>query len=313
MSLRIVFMGTPSFAVKALSALVKSSHQVVAVVTSQDKPAGRGKQLRSSAVKQYAQSEHLPLLQPNNLKDLAFVEALKALKADVFIVVAFRMLPKVVWRIPSKGTFNLHASLLPNLRGAAPINWAIINGIKTSGVTTFMIDEDIDTGHLLLQKKYTLKEDETAGSLHDELADLGSELIVETLFAIENEIVPIPQTLSGNELSAPKLTRLNTRIDWNQPMDSIEAFIRGLCPYPSAWTEIHEDNKHNMLKIFQIKTEQKKHNLPPSQLLIDANRLIVVHPEGFIHLLDVQLPNKRRMLARDLLNGWRCSSHAKVK
>lgn len=313
MGLKIVFMGTPDFAVKSLSAIIGSVHQVVAVVTSPDKPAGRGKQLRTSAIKQYAQANNLSILQPANLKDETFVETLKNLKADLFIVVAFRMLPKVVWSIPPKGTFNLHASLLPNYRGAAPINWAIIKNEKTTGVSTFLIDEAIDTGQILLQQEYPLSMGETAGSLHDKLADLGSKLIIETVNAIENGITPIPQRLTGKENAAPKLNQSNTRIDWDQSLAAIDAFVRGLSPYPSAWTEIHEENKITRLKIFRVEIEAIKHTFPPHQLVVDKQQFLITHPEGFIHLMEVQLPNKRRMRVHDLRNGWQCSPQAKVK
>lgn len=314
MGLKIVFMGTPDFAVKSLSAVAASSqHEIVAVVTAPDKPAGRGKQLRFSAVKQYALDHHLPLLQPANLKQENFVAELKQLQADLFIVVAFRMLPKVVWKIPPKGTFNLHASLLPNYRGAAPIHWAVIKNEKTTGVTTFFIDEKIDTGKIILQQSYALTKHETAGSLHDQLAQLGSQLVIETLTAIEGGITPRRQQLTGDEKKAPKLTRENTRINWDQPLDAIDAFVRGLSPYPTAWTEIDADGKKIPFKIYTLKIEPKKHAYPPYRLLVDKNQFLITHPDGYIHLLEGQLPNKRRMLAHDLRNGWRYSGHIRVK
>ena len=235
--MRIVFMGTPQFAVYALHALNESEHDVVGVVTSDDKPAGRGKQLRKSAVKEYAVAEKLHLLQPENLKDSAFTKELEFLNADVFIIVAFRMLPKTVWSIPLKGTFNLHASLLPNYRGAAPINWAIINNETITGATTFYIDDKIDTGAILLKEELAIEPTETIGSLHDKLAPLGANLILKTLDYIATNPTPKPQLLTGDEKEAPKLTKENTKIDWKQSLKYIDGLVRGLNPYPVAWLE----------------------------------------------------------------------------
>lgn len=305
-------MGTPDFAVEVLAAITHSSHQIVGVVTNVDKPAGRGKQLRSSAVKNYAITNNLPLFQPPNLKDQEFVEQLKKLEADLFVVVAFRMLPKVVWEIPSKGTINLHASLLPNFRGAAPINWAIIHGEKESGVTTFFINEEIDTGAILLQKNIALSDKETAGSLHDRLAKIGGDLVVETLSAIKNGITPQPQNLRGNEKSAPKLNKSNTRIDWSQPLETIDALIRGLSPYPAAWTILEDQGKQFPLKIFQSRFEKCEHSHTPNQLVVENRELIVAHRDGYLFLEVLQLPNKRKMKASELLNGWHSSSMARL-
>lgn len=312
MRLKIVFMGTPDFAVEVLAAIVFASHQVVGVITNVDKPAGRGKQLRSSAVKNYAIANNLPLFQPPNLKDQGFVEQLKKLEADLFVVVAFRMLPKIVWEIPPKGTINLHASLLPNFRGAAPINWAIIHGEKESGVTTFFINEEIDTGAILLQKSIALSDKETAGSLHDRLAKIGGDLVVETLSTIENGITPQPQNLHGNEKSAPKLNKSNTRIDWNQSLETIDALIRGLSPYPVAWTTLEDKGKQIPLKIFQSRFEKCQHSHTPHQLLIENRELKVAHRDGYLFLEVLQLPNKRKMKASELLNGWHSSAIARL-
>lgn len=313
MSLNVVFLGTPDFAVTTLKAIRESNHQIVGVVTNIDKPAGRGKRLRESAVKQYAVEHQLPLLQPEKLKDPEFLTSLKAWKADVFIVVAFRMLPKEVWQIPAKGTINLHASLLPNYRGAAPINWAIIQGESVSGVSTFFIDEKIDTGKLLLQKTVDLEESETAGSLHDKLADLGGQLLEETLNALEEGIEARAQQPKGSEYAAPKLNRDNTRIDWAKSLKEIDAFIRGLSPYPAAWTILEEDGDEKVMKLFAIATEFIAHNDNPLSILVDDKTLKIAHPQGYVRCLSIQLPNKRRLSARDLLNGFQFKPNARVK
>ena len=313
MSLNVVFLGTPDFAVTTLKAIRESNHQIVGVVTNIDKPAGRGKRLRESAVKQYAVEHQLPLLQPEKLKDPEFLTSLKAWKADVFIVVAFRMLPKEVWQIPAKGTINLHASLLPNYRGAAPINWAIIQGESVSGVSTFFIDEKIDTGKLLLQKTVDLEESETAGSLHDKLADLGGQLLEETLNALEEGIEARAQQPKGSEYAAPKLNRDNTRIDWAKSLKEIDAFIRGLSPYPAAWTILEEDGDEKVMKLFAIATEFIAHNDNPLSILVDDKTLKIAHPQGYVRCLSIQLPNKRRLSAKDLLNGFQFKPNARVK
>lgn len=313
MSLNVVFLGTPDFAVTTLKAIRESNHQIVGVVTNIDKPAGRGKRLRESAVKQYAVEHQLPLLQPEKLKDPEFLTSLKAWKADVFIVVAFRMLPKEVWQIPAKGTINLHASLLPNYRGAAPINWAIIQGESVSGVSTFFIDEKIDTGKLLLQKTVDLEESETAGSLHDKLAVLGGQLLEETLNALEEGIEARAQQPKGSEYAAPKLNRDNTRIDWAKSLKEIDAFIRGLSPYPAAWTILEEDGDEKVMKLFAIATEFIAHNDNPLSILVDDKTLKIAHPQGYVRCLSIQLPNKRRLSAKDLLNGFQFKPNARVK
>ena len=313
MSLNVVFLGTPDFAVTTLKAIRESNHQIVGVVTNIDKPAGRGKRLRESAVKQYAVEHQLPLLQPEKLKDPEFLTSLKAWKADVFIVVAFRMLPKEVWQIPAIGTINLHASLLPNYRGAAPINWAIIQGESVSGVSTFFIDEKIDTGKLLLQKTVDLEESETAGSLHDKLAVLGGQLLEETLNALEEGIEARAQQPKGSEYAAPKLNRDNTRIDWAKSLKEIDAFIRGLSPYPAAWTILEEDGDEKVMKLFAIATEFIAHNDNPLSILVDDKTLKIAHPQGYVRCLSIQLPNKRRLSAKDLLNGFQFKPNARVK
>ncbi len=313
MSLKIVFLGTPDFAVSVLATVHSSKHNIVGVVTNIDKPAGRGKRINESAVKKYALANKLPLLQPEKLKGDDFIHALKACNADVFIVVAFRMLPKEVWSIPPKGTFNLHASLLPNYRGAAPINWAIINQETRTGLTTFMIDEKIDTGNLLLQTTIPIDERETAGSLHDSLASLGGVLVVQTLDELEKGITPTPQITDGTEKDAPKLNKANTRIDWSKSLKEIDALIRGLSPYPVAWTELGQGEKDLPMKIYASEIERCKHNFPSNRLIVEGKQLKVAHKEGFLCIKEVQLPNKRRMQTTDLLNGFKVSATALVK
>ena len=310
--MRIVFMGTPQFAVYALQALNESKHDVVGVVTSVDKPAGRGKQLRQSAVKEYAVAEKLHLLQPENLKDSAFTKELEFLNADVFIIVAFRMLPKTVWSIPLKGTFNLHASLLPNYRGAAPINWAIINNETITGATTFYIDDKIDTGAILLKEELAIEPTETIGSLHDKLAPLGANLILKTLDYIATNPTPKPQLLTGDEKEAPKLTKENTKIDWKQSLKYIDGLVRGLNPYPVAWLEIQNGESVLKVKIFQAIPIVEKHTLRIGNVFIEDKKIKIVHKEGILIVEELQLPNKKRMHAQALLNGFTFENGAEV-
>ena len=310
--MRIVFMGTPIFAVNALKAIHESKHTIVGVVTSSDKPAGRGKKIRQSAVKDYAIGENLNLLQPENLKDKVFIDALKNLKADVFIVVAFRMLPKAVWNIPAKGTFNLHASLLPNYRGAAPINWAIINNETTTGVTTFFIDNNIDTGAVLLKETIAIKPKETVATLHDKLASLGASLILKTIEYITTNPTPIPQQLSGNEKEAPKLTKENTKIDWKKPLIHIDGLIRGLNPYPGAWTEIQNGPELLNVKIFKASYQSIEHDLKEGSVFDEDKKIKISHSEGILLVEEIQLPNKKRMDSQALLNGFSFKTAAKV-
>jgi methionyl-tRNA formyltransferase len=310
--MRIVFMGTPQFAVYALQALNESEHDVVGVVTSVDKPAGRGKQLRQSAVKEYAVAEKLHLLQPENLKDSAFTKELEFLNADVFIIVAFRMLPKTVWSIPLKGTFNLHASLLPNYRGSAPINWAIINNETITGATTFYIDDKIDTGAILLKEELAIEPTETIGSLHDKLAPLGANLILKTLDYIATNPTPKPQLLTGDEKEAPKLTKENTKIDWKQSLKYIDGLVRGLNPYPVAWLEIQTGESVLKVKIFKAIPIVEKHTLRIGNVFIEDKKIKIVHKEGILIVEELQLPNKKRMHAQALLNGFTFENGAEV-
>ena len=311
--LRIVFMGTPDFAVATLKALVENNYKVVGVITAPDKPAGRGRKLNESAVKVYANSQNLSVLQPTNLKDTAFLTALKALHANLQIVVAFRMLPEVVWRMPEYGTFNLHASLLPDYRGAAPINWAIINGETKTGVSTFFIDDKIDTGEMILQEAVAIDSNETAGSLHDKLMHLGSKLVLKTVRLIEEgPVKTTPQTDSEAIKTAHKLDKETCKIDWNAPLLPIYNKIRGLSPYPGAWC--HLVNKENTVSVKILKCDYKIEEHPfPTGKIISANKeLKVAAKNGFIIIEELQLPGKRNMDVKSLLNGYQFDDAAKM-
>lgn len=303
--MRIVFMGTPEFAAICLEELINSKHEVVGVVTVADKPAGRGQKLRQSAVAQLANKENILLLQPTKLKDEDFLNQLEALKADVFVVVAFRMLPKEVWQIPSKGTFNLHASLLPQYRGAAPINWAIINGETESGVTTFLIDEQIDTGNILLKEKVEIKPNDNAGDLHDELVEIGKKLIIETIDGLENNsIVAQAQEESGALKPAPKIFKEDCLIDWNESIESIHNKIRGLSPYPVAWTSMKKDEDERMIKIYKghfVKKENLEEDL--FRISFDNNEMVIHLIDGDFYVDELQAEGKRRMPMKDFING----------
>ena len=313
MSKKIIFFGTPPFAVKCLEKIVEEEFNIVAVVTAPDRPAGRGRQIKTSAVKQFAEAQNIHILQPTNLKDLQFIEQLKALEPDLMIVVAFRMLPKRVWSIPSLGTFNLHASLLPDYRGAAPINWAIINQEKYSGVTSFFINEEIDTGAILLQEKVEIEEQETAGSLHDKLAKKGSALICKTIKGIlEGTINPQKQEIKGTEKAAPKLNKENVFIDWDQPLEAIQAKIKGLSPYPGARFNWIEENKTAVIKIFEAEIVKENYPFEPKQVIIEDKTIRVAHPTGFINCKVLQFPNKKKMSVIDLLNGSSFSNKVEV-
>lgn len=313
MSKKIIFFGTPPFAVKCLEKIVEEEFNIVAVVTAPDRPAGRGRQIKTSAVKQFAEAQNIHILQPTNLKDLQFIEQLKALEPDLMIVVAFRMLPKRVWSIPSLGTFNLHASLLPDYRGAAPINWAIINQEKYSGVTSFFINEEIDTGAILLQEKVEIQEQETAGSLHDKLAKKGSALICKTIKGIlEGTINPQKQEIKGTEKAAPKLNKENVFIDWDQPLEAIQAKIKGLSPYPGARFNWIEENKTAVIKIFEAEIVKENYPFEPKQVIIEDKTIRVAHPTGFINCKVLQFPNKKKMSVIDLLNGSSFSNKVEV-
>lgn len=302
---RILFMGTPEFAVHILDRIVQADHQVVGVVTVPDKPAGRGQKMHSSAVAKYAKKKDLKLLQPAKLKATSFLQELQALNIDIAVVVAFRMLPKVVWQLPKLGTFNLHASLLPNYRGAAPINWAVINGEKSSGVTTFLIDEKIDTGNILLQKSVEISPNDTAGILHDNLMKVGADLVLQTIDGLaQNEIIAKPQKESPDLKPAPKIFKEDTQIDWNKSLQEIHNLIRGMSPYPAAWTTISTQNDDKMLKIFSSEIEKTEHDYKAKTVFKANNKLGVAHPEGIIWLNEVQIEGKRRMKSLDFMNGY---------
>lgn len=306
---RILFMGTPAFAVASLNALVEAGLEVVAVVTAPDRPAGRGRQLRMSAVKERAMELGLPVLQPTNLKDPAFHAELDHLDASLYIVVAFRMLPEAVWRRPERGTVNLHASLLPDYRGAAPINWALINGETRTGVTTFFINDKIDTGDILLRSVVDIHPDDDAGILHDRLMSTGADLLVQTVKdLLDNTSSPTPQDSvvgDGALHEAPKLTPANCRIDWSSSARRIHDQVRGLSPYPGAWTEWHEDGRPpRKLKILRTGTSAKtlKH-APKGTVRIDDERMFVQCGEGILEVLILQMEGKRPMETGDFLRG----------
>ena len=317
--LRIVYMGTPDFAVESLRCLVEGGYNVVGVITMPDKPAGRGHKLQFSPVKQYALEQNLPLLQPEKLKDEAFVEALREWKADLQIVVAFRMLPEVVWNMPRLGTFNLHASLLPQYRGAAPINWAVINGDTETGITTFFLCHEIDTGEVIQQVRIPIADTDDVGIVHDKLMMLGGKLVTETVDAILNDAVkPIPQeemAVVGELRPAPKIFKDTCRIDWNQSVKRIYDFNRGLSPYPAAWSELLQpDGEAVVMKIFETEKIIQSHQLTPGTLLTDGKTYIhVAATDGFIGIRVLQLPGKKRLKTDELLRGFRLTEEFRVK
>lgn len=303
--MRVVFMGTPEFAATSLHEInTNSHHEVVGVVTVPDKPSGRGQKMNISDVKKYAVEHNIPLLQPDKLRDENFVEELKALNADVFVVVAFRMLPQVVWSIPTKGTFNLHGSLLPHYRGAAPINWAVMNGDKETGVTTFLIDEKIDTGNILISDKVQIEENDNVGKIHDELMHIGAKLIVKTLDGLENNTLqPHPQDESLELKHAPKIFKDDCKIDWNDSIVNIHNKIRGLSPYPCAWTTYGNGENFKSLKIYAgIKTETLI-EAADFEIVLQKNNMYINLPQGVYEVLELQPEGKRRMLAKDFING----------
>jgi methionyl-tRNA formyltransferase len=310
-SLKLVFMGTPDFAVASLQALVDGGYNVVAVVTQPDKPAGRGMQLQLSAVKQFAVSRAIPVLQPVKMKDEDFLQSLRELQADLFVVVAFRMLPEVVWRMPRLGTFNLHASLLPRYRGAAPINWAIINGETETGVTTFLLDEEIDTGKILLSKKLAILPTDTAETLHDKLSDAGQILLLETVDGLASgTLTPVAQSELGEDEklpTAPKIFKDTCRICWQKNADTLVNFVRGLSPHPAAWCELPLNDSTTLpLKIFASHAEIIAHALPTGTPQTDHRSSIkVACTNGFLHLDELQPLGKKRMRCEDFLRGFR--------
>jgi len=307
--LRIVFMGTPDFAVASLKALVNGGYNVVGVITAPDKPAGRGQKLNEPAVKQYAASKGLKILQPEKLKKTDFLTELKSLKADIQIVVAFRMLPEVVWNMPRLGTFNLHGSLLPQYRGAAPLNWAIINGEKETGVTTFLLDHEIDTGKILFREKISVNENDTVGDIHDKLMGIGAQLVLKTVDSIaEGNISPLNQESiesEGGLKHAPKIFREDCKINWLKPAREIRNLIRGLSPYPTAWTELaDEKGQVQTLKIFFADFAEGP-ELPVGNILSDGKTFLKIKAtDVWLSITDLQIAGKKRMNATDFLRGF---------
>jgi methionyl-tRNA formyltransferase len=312
-------MGTPDFAVESLRRLTESDHDIAGVITAPDKPAGRGKTLSGSPVKQFAIETGIPvILQPEKLKDPGFLENLKSLHADLQVVVAFRMLPEVVWAMPPKGTVNLHASLLPDYRGAAPINWALINGETETGVTTFFIEKDIDTGNIIDFARVNIEPDMNAGQLHDKLMHAGAELLVKTVNSIaagDYKAKPQSESYTGKNLKeAPKIFKQDCRIDWSLTPKEIHDFVRGLSPYPAAWTVFTEDSREITVKVFQVEKENSVHNYQQGKLISDGQSYIkVAVKDGFISLINLQLAGKKRMPVAEFLRGFKSIENIQVK
>lgn len=304
----VVFMGTPDFATTVLDGLIKHGVNVVGVITAPDKPAGRGRKIHESSVKKYALSNDLRVLQPTNLKDSAFIEELKTLKADLQIVVAFRMLPEVVWAMPPMGTFNLHASLLPQYRGAAPINWAVINGEKETGVTTFFLQHQIDTGDIIMQEKVKIGESMTAGELHDELMTVGSDLVNKTYDAIVSGSTPTvaqESLIEGKLKEAPKIFKQDCKVNWHDPVLNIYNFIRGMSPFPTAWTELQDENNTvTTAKLFEADFNETTSTKAPGTIDTDGKTYLHIYAKGgYISIKTLQLQGKKRMALDDFLRG----------
>ncbi|WP_299181814.1 methionyl-tRNA formyltransferase [uncultured Chryseobacterium sp.] len=305
-SLKVVFLGTPEFAKNSLEAIHHSHHEVVGVVTVADKASGRGQKINQSPVKVYAVENNLPVFQPEKLRNPEFLEELRKLNADVFVVVAFRMMPKVLFEMPKMGTFNLHASLLPDYRGAAPINYAIINGEEKTGATTFFINEKIDEGNILLQEELEILPDENAGSLHDRLMEMGAKLVVKTLDGLaENTITEKPQPQVEHPKNAYKIFKEDTKINWNAPSKTVHQFILGMSPYPAAFTTLKIGEEEKGLKIFAGKFEISKHGKQAGTLEISKNDFKIYTQDGVYMPLELQLEGKKRMNIKDFLNGFR--------
>ncbi|NNE76193.1 MAG: methionyl-tRNA formyltransferase [Pricia sp.] len=311
--LRIVFMGTPEFATATLAKLLQAEYNIVGVITAPDKPAGRGRKVQESHVKRYAVQKGLKVLQPSNLKDKGFLAELEALKANLQIVVAFRMLPEVVWAMPKYGTFNLHASLLPDYRGAAPINWAIINGETETGATTFFIDDKIDTGEIILQERTTIDKDDTAGELHDKLMHIGAHLVLKTVQSIQEGAIKTKKQPKVQKLKqAPKIYKETCEIDWSQSIDTIYNQIRGLSPYPTAWSTLVNGDDEMLLKMYAVSKERQDHQFEFGKVQSTKKELKIAVNGGFIHLLEIQLPGRRKMKTTDVLNGLNIDANAYV-
>ena len=298
-------MGTPDFAVEPLRRLVEAGKNIVAVITMPDKPAGRGHKIQFSPVKEYALSVGLPILQPTNLKDPEFIEELRSYQADLQIVVAFRMLPEIVWNMPPLGTFNLHASLLPQYRGAAPINWAVINGETETGITTFFLQHEIDTGNIIMQEKITIAPDDNAGIVHDRLMMLGADLVLKTVEQIESSNISSMPQPEGELKAAPKIFKNTCLINFNTTAEAVRNLVRGLAPYPAAWIELTDPsgNTTNM-KIYEVSKELCTPTHPAGTLICDGKKILKVAVlDGYIHLDQVQLAGKKRMPSADLMRG----------
>lgn len=305
-SLKVVFLGTPEFAKTSLEAIHQSHHHVVGVVTVADKASGRGQKIHQSPVKVYASENSIPVFQPEKLRNPEFLEELRALDADVFVVVAFRMMPKILFEMPKMGTFNLHASLLPDYRGAAPINYAVINGEEKTGATTFFINEKIDEGNILLQEEMEVLLDENAGSLHDRLMEMGSKLVVKTLDGLsENSIEEKPQPQVAEPKNAYKIFKEDTRINWNAPSKTIHQFILGMSPYPAAFTTLKIGDEEKGLKIFGGRFELADHGQKSAPLEISKNEFKIYTEDGIYYPQELQLEGKKRMNVKDFLNGFR--------
>lgn len=304
---RIVFMGTPEFAVATLRSLIENKYNVVGVVTMPDKPAGRGHKIQESDVKKYAVSQNLQVLQPEKLRDIEFLDALKSLNADLNIVVAFRMLPEVVWDMPKHGTYNLHASLLPQYRGAAPINWAIINGEKETGVTTFKLVHEIDTGKIAHQIRVEIRERDNAGIIHDKLMNMGANLVLKTIDAIIDESIDLKEQPSdiASLKPAPKIFKETCKINWQLSAQEIDNFIRGLSPYPAAYTILAREDSNLNIKIFDALPLVEKHNYPIGTILQPESSCIdVAVTDGFLRILELQVQGRKRMETSAFLNGF---------
>ena len=304
-------MGTPAFAIAPLQQILESEHKVVAVITAPDRKSGRGKKLTPSPIKVFCEENDLPVLQPPNLKDPVLITQLRKLAPDVMVVVAFRMLPKQVWTIPANGTFNLHASLLPKYRGAAPIHWAIINGEQQTGVTTFFVNEQIDTGEIITQKSLSIGLNENAGQLSNRLEELGATLTLETLDLIAtNRVNSSPQPNSNQASLAPKLTRENTKLQWDQEGKRIERKVRGLQPFPCAWTMLSSNGQVLYCKIYDVDFIERKQPLEYGKIFVENQQIMVAVPNGTIHVKRLQLPNKKPMSDKELLNGYSIDAQA---
>lgn len=311
--LKIIFMGTPDFAVGILDKIYTAGYEIAAVITAPDKPAGRGQKVSISAVKAYALDKQLPLLQPTNLKNEDFLNELASYHANLQVVVAFRMLPEAVWKMPKYGTFNLHASLLPQYRGAAPINWAIINGEKETGVTTFFIDDKIDTGAMILSRSTPIDEKENAGTLHDRLMQLGGETVLETLALIQNgEVKTVIQPENDDLKTAYKLNKDNCKINWSKSGREIHNQIRGLSPYPAAWTYIKDGENEWNVKLYDVEFIQEQHTEKINSIHTTKKEMKIALTDGWLKINSLQFPAKKRMLTHELLNGIQFSSQAHV-